>query len=163
MSKYEVRHEHSYLDMESKYRLFNKDGCELDLHDCCDVLNRKDIRIAELEKENYKNIENLAIISNYKAKVDRIEKERDEYKTFVIAHLPNISALAVHSKWAKIIEAKAKAILQAHNLEQQAKGISPAIELLFASGKINTTAYDIGMDYAEGLEQQAKQLREEVK
>jgi len=48
------------------------------------------------------------------------------------------------------------------DLEQQAKGIRSAMELLFASGKINTTAYDIGMDYAEGLEQQAKQLREGV-
>ena len=84
MSKYEVRHEHSYLDMESKYRLFNKDGCELDLHDCCDVLSRKDIRIAELEKEisSLKNFVSLqsTVIAESDIEIEKLEKDCSEWK-----------------------------------------------------------------------------------
>ena len=108
-----------------------------------------------------------ALVVEMVERIAELEKDRDRYKVFVIAHLPQVKTLAKHSKHSAIIEVKANAILEAHNLEQQAKALfkyaASVVQrerLLHISLSERTTIHDSCRNQADDYLNQAKALKE---
>jgi hypothetical protein len=98
-----------------------------------ELLRLADKKIKKLEKEN-KGI-SLALSlpssnesSKQQSRIAELEKERDVLTAFIIKRMPPIGAMSSTYEICKIISDEVDLILEAHNLEQQAKGCFESIQ-----------------------------------
>jgi hypothetical protein len=112
-------------------------------------------RIAELEKEN-KGI-SLALSLPYsnesskqQSRIAELEKERDEHMAHAYYILETCMVFS-------------PAHFEAHNLEQQAKGIEDFIQPYPVMGNYGRVVYESGINRAVVLRNKAKALKESVK
>ena len=118
----------------------------------------------------------VAELQHYAIKrIAELEKERDELKDMVVAHqiadeTGYIDGIGWVDNWADM-EVKVEQALQAHNLEQQAKGVEDAFNessRILKSKKYAKKAY-LGIidltaelyEYGDNLRNQAKALKEQ--
>ena len=66
----------------------------------------------------------VKMLMSQENKIAEIEKERDVLTAFIIKRMPPIKALSSTYEICKIISDEVDSILEAHNLEQQAKGLT---------------------------------------
>ena len=131
---YKCEFKFSYSDMESKQRLFLGDA-EIDLDDSATLLNAKDERIAELEKER----------DEYHAMVVYMGAIMDESEGVAGYHLNGDVA-----KWDDLFtESLYKDAASVRDLEQQAKGIEDALSKWTLGDSRNI--YDYLKDRAKAL------------
>lgn len=113
-------------------------------------------------------------------RIAELEKERETLLAFIIKRVPTIRAMSTVSETSRIVADEADSLLEAHNLEQQAKGVElfikseaealqrapwfkdakPTLEYLY-DADFGLTTCSKGVTFANQLRSQSKTLKEQ--
>jgi hypothetical protein len=105
------------------------------------------------------------------SKIAELEKERDLLLAFIIKRVPTIRTMSTVSEISRIIADESDSLLEAHNLEQQAKGAKDAwdfADMLFGRKNLSMLSpafevFNMVNSYSGKMRAKAKALKEQDK